>query len=93
MSVNVCVYRGVSVVDDLTHEIGIKHSFSYNGEPCEEVTHTQSPQLPRHLSGQKRKKESRLAGEHEEGISQKKEFGLLICNSRHLQCSKCDAVQ
>lgn len=67
VSVTVCVYRGLSVVDDLPHEIGIKHSFSYNGEPCEEVTHTQSPQLPWHLLRTERK-ESRLAGEHEEGI-------------------------
>lgn len=49
-NMKVCVYRRVSVVDDLPHEISIKHSFGYNGEPCEEVTHTQSPQLPRHLS-------------------------------------------
>lgn len=42
-------YRGVSVVDGLSHEISIKHSFSYDGEPCDEVTHTQPPQLPRHL--------------------------------------------
>ena len=62
LSVCMCVYRGVSVVDDLPHEIGIKHSFSYNGEPCEKVTHTQSPQLPGHLSREEKK--SRLAGEH-----------------------------
>lgn len=34
-SQTVCVYRGASFIDDLSHEIGVKHSFSYNGEPCE----------------------------------------------------------
>lgn len=29
-TVNVSVYLGVSMVDDLAHEISIKHSFSYD---------------------------------------------------------------
>lgn len=43
------VYRGLSIVDHLSHEISIKHSFSYNGKPCDKMTYAQSPQLFRHL--------------------------------------------
>lgn len=48
-TVNVSVYLRVSMVDDLAHEISIKHSFSYDWKPGEEVTQTQSPQLLWHL--------------------------------------------
>lgn len=57
--------------NDLTHEISVKHNFSYNGKPSEEVTHTQSPQLTRHLSKTKKEKESRSAGKNIEGLPQK----------------------
>lgn len=51
MTVCMSVYHRVSLVDDLPHEISVKYSFSYNCEPREKVTQTQSPQLPRHLTG------------------------------------------
>ena len=43
-------YRGVTLEDDLSHEVCVKHNHGQIGEPREEVADTQPPQLPRHLS-------------------------------------------
>lgn len=93
VSVRVCmsVYHRVSMEDDLPHEISIKHSFSYNWEPCEKVTQTQSPQLPRHLSRTEKKKGVNCKSRH--FLS-----NVMCCSatvtyekthkySRHFQCS------
>lgn len=42
--------------NDLTHEVSVKHGFSYNGEPCKEVTYTQSPELLWHLQNREIKR-------------------------------------
>lgn len=82
-SVCVCEYRGVSVVDDLPHEIGVKHSFSYDGEPCEEVTHAQCPQLLRHLSRTEKKEGIKASRRTWRRNSTTKRLVCSFCKSRH----------
>lgn len=42
-------YGRISMVDDLTHEVGKEDRLSNDGEPGEQVTGAQSEQLRRHL--------------------------------------------
>ncbi len=42
-------HRWVALVDDLPHEVGVKHSLCDDGEPRDQMTHTQSEQLFGHL--------------------------------------------
>lgn len=42
-------HRGVSVVDDLSHEVGEEDGLGDDGEPGEQVTDAQPQQLRRHL--------------------------------------------
>lgn len=42
-------HRRVALVDDLSHEVGVKHGLCDDGEPCDQVTHAQSEQLFGHL--------------------------------------------
>ena len=50
VSVSRVAYLWLTLEDDLSHEVCVKHNHGQIGEPREEVAHTQPPQLPRHLS-------------------------------------------
>lgn len=42
-------HRRVSLVDHLSHEVGVEHSLGDDGEPGDQVTHAQSEELSGHL--------------------------------------------